>query len=107
MEDVPYYLELFPLPDPVLTASIITVIRDLLSAFEKQTSTSRIDVLRLLRTDWSMFPSSIFASKFPVRWKKSMPEVWESSKKLVRSGLRRADVIFWLPRKRQTKLQET
>lgn len=69
MEDVPYYLELFPLPDPVLTASIITVIRDLLSAFEKQTSTSRIDVLRLLRTDWSMFPSSIFASKFPVRWR--------------------------------------
>ncbi|RYN61794.1 hypothetical protein AA0114_g575 [Alternaria tenuissima] len=54
MEDVPYYLEAFPLPDPVLTASIITVLRDLLSAFEEQTLTSKIDFLPLLRMDWTM-----------------------------------------------------
>ncbi|CAN9126005.1 unnamed protein product [Alternaria alternata] len=33
IEDVPYYLEAFPLTDPALTASIITVLRDLLSVF--------------------------------------------------------------------------
>ena len=67
MEDVPYYLEAFPLPDPVLTASIITVLRDLLSAFEEQTLTSKIDFLPLLRMDWSIFPFSIFRSKFSLR----------------------------------------
>ena len=63
MEDVPYYLEAFPLPDPVLTASIITVLRDLLSVFRGQTSTSKIDVLPLLRADWSMFTMPIFVYK--------------------------------------------
>ncbi|OWY45142.1 hypothetical protein AALT_g4007 [Alternaria alternata] len=54
IEDVPYYLEAFPLTDPALTASIITVLRDLLSVFRGQTSTSKIDVLPLLRADWTM-----------------------------------------------------
>jgi hypothetical protein len=67
IQDVSYYLEAFPLPDPALNASIITILRDLLFAFEGETSTSDIDVLSLLRTDWDMFPFSIFASKFPLR----------------------------------------
>jgi hypothetical protein len=63
IEDVPYYLEAFPLPDPALTASIITVLRDLLSAFGEQTSILEIDVLPLLRANLSMFPVSIFVYK--------------------------------------------
>ncbi|RYN30307.1 hypothetical protein AA0121_g4055 [Alternaria tenuissima] len=69
MEDVPKYLEVFPLPDPALTASITTVLVDLFHVFEAKIPTLAIDILPLLRTDWSMFTFSMFAYKIPLRWR--------------------------------------
>ncbi|CAI9627752.1 unnamed protein product [Alternaria burnsii] len=65
IEDVSYYLEVFPLPDPVLTASIITSLGDFLSVIYVHTPTAKIDLLPLLRTDLSMFPFSIFTHSAP------------------------------------------
>jgi hypothetical protein len=69
MEDVPKYLEAFPLPDSALTASITTVLVNLFHAFEAKIPTRAVDILPLLRTDWSMFSFSIFAYKVPLRWR--------------------------------------
>jgi hypothetical protein len=66
IQDVPYYLEVFPLHDPVLTASIITLLGDLVP-LRPRDSDSGIDLLPLLRADLSMFSFSIFASK--ISWR--------------------------------------
>ncbi|CAN9455120.1 unnamed protein product [Alternaria sp. RS040] len=61
IKDVEYYLDVCPLPDPVLTDSIITVLVKLDYVPLTATLKPVIDLLPLLRADWSMCSFSIFA----------------------------------------------